>query len=157
MLKIRSPSFCQNVYKRLYHKGVAPFRQPHFLKSEKICIRDKYGEFSYQEINQESDKIARALVKSQKNSSNEANSNVAFLTSNTHQYTVSQFGIWKGGLSCVPLCKSHPAETLKYYIEDSKVKFASLKLNDLCMCGFSGCIKKTWVVYITSLDYLRLT
>jgi len=23
-------------------------------------------------------------------------------------------------LSCVPLCKSHPAETLKYYIEDSK-------------------------------------
>ena len=143
MLKIRSPSFCQKVYKRLYHKGVAPFRQPHFLKSEKICIRDKYGEFSYQEINQESDKIARALVKSQKNTSNESNSNVAFLTSNTHQYTVSQFGIWKGGLSCVPLCKSHPAETLKYYIEDSKVKFVSLKLNDLCMCGFSGCIKKT--------------
>ena len=120
MLKIRSTSFCQFVYKRLYHKGVAPFRQPHFLKSEKICIRDKFGEFSYREINQESDKIARALVKSQKNSSSEANSNVAFLTSNTHQYTVSQFGIWKGGLSCVPLCKSHPAETLKYYIEDSK-------------------------------------
>jgi len=119
MLKIRSPSFCHFVCKRLYHKGIAPFRQPHFLKSDKICIRDKFGEFSYQGINQESEKIARALVKTQINTSN-SNSNVAFLTSNTHEYTVSQFGIWKGGLSCVPLCKSHPAETLKYYIEDSK-------------------------------------
>ena len=69
MFKIRSPSFCQFVYKRLYHKGVAPFRQPHFLKSEKICIRDKYGEFSYQEINQESDKIAKEQRREMRKSS----------------------------------------------------------------------------------------
>ena len=32
--------------KRLYHKGIAPFRQPH-LQSEKVCIRDNYGEITY--------------------------------------------------------------------------------------------------------------
>ena len=108
------------VLKRLYHKGIAPFKQPH-LQSEKVCIRDNYGEITYREIDQQSDKISKALLKSQayKNPS-KLNSNVAFLTSNNHHYTVSQFGIWKGGLACVPLCKSHPPETLKYYIEDSQ-------------------------------------
>ena len=76
----------------------------------------KFGEFTYKEINEKSDKVAKALSKSQI-----SNSNVAFLTSNNHQYSVSKFGIWKSGLACVPLCKSHPPETLKYYIEDSKV------------------------------------
>ena len=105
----------RTIVKKCYHKGIAPFKQPH-LKSEKICIRDKFGEFTYKEINDQSNKVARALSKSQS-----FNSNVAFLTSNNHQYSVSQFGIWKSGLACVPLCKSHPPETLKYYIEDSKV------------------------------------
>ena len=112
MLKISSPVY-EAVVKRFYHKGLAPFKQPH-LKSDKVCIRDKFGEITYRKIDEQSDKVARALSKS-------PNSNVAFLTSNNHQYTVSQFGIWKSGSACVPLCKSHPPETLKYYIEDSKV------------------------------------
>ena len=116
MLKISLPVY-RTIVKKYYHKGIAPFKQPH-LKSEKICIRDKFGEFSHQKINEQSDKVVRALSKAQNSNSN---SNVAFLTSNNHQYSVSQFGIWKSGLACVPLCKSHPPETLKYYIEDSKV------------------------------------
>ena len=110
------------VLQRLYHSGVATFNQQHFKdNSDKIAINDNLGEHSYKDLNVCSNKIASALSSLlPKRSESKDNSNVAFLTPNNHQYSIAQLGIWKSGLSCVPLCKSHPPETLKYYIDDSK-------------------------------------
>ena len=47
---------------------------------------------------------------------------VAMLTPNNVQYVVSQWAIWMCGGVCVPLCQSHPASTLSYYIQDSGAK-----------------------------------
>ena len=106
------------ILKRLYHQGIQPFAQPHCVKdSTKIAIRDNIGQHTYGDISKQSDKVGHALKRI---SSSNSPSNVAFLTPNNHHYSVIQYGIWKSGNSCVPLCKSHPPETLKYYIEDSE-------------------------------------
>lgn len=103
------------VFTRFYHRGLAPFQQPHFKqKSEKIAIHDNLGQHSFKYLEEGSDKIRAAL------SGIESSQNVAFLTENNHLYSLAQFGIWKSGLACVPLCKSHPPESLKYYVNDSK-------------------------------------
>lgn len=105
------------VLKRFYHPGLPPFKQPHFHpNSSKVAINDNLGQHTYGDIFKHSDKVANALSRIPKANSK----NIAFLTGNNHQYSVSQFGIWKSGHSCVPLCKTHPPDTLKYYIQDSE-------------------------------------
>ena len=47
---------------------------------------------------------------------------IAMLTPNNVQYVVSQWAVWMCGGVCVPLCQSHPASTLSYYIQDSGAK-----------------------------------
>ena len=98
--------------KRFYHPGIAPFQQSHFVdRSDKIAISDNLGKHSYGDLQIKSDKISQVLSGIL---SNEPNSNIAYLTPNNHLYSVAQFGIWKSGFSCVPLCKSHPPDTLRY-------------------------------------------
>ena len=45
---------------------------------------------------------------------------IAFLTPNNGQYVGVQWAVWMSGGVAVPLCKSHPTSTLKYYVEDSE-------------------------------------
>ena len=104
--------------KRFYHPGRPIYDQPHFKSNlEKIAIHDNIGDHTYGDLQLGSDKIASALSKTLETGKN---ANVAFLTPNNHHYTLAQLGIWKSGLSCVPLCQSHPPQTLKYYIDDSQ-------------------------------------
>ena len=106
------------MFKRFYHPGRPIYEQPHFKSNlKKVAIHDNVGDHTYGDLQVGSDKIASALSK---NLTAGKNANVAFLTPNNHHYTLAQLGIWKSGLSCVPLCQSHPPETLKYYIEDSQ-------------------------------------
>jgi long-subunit acyl-CoA synthetase (AMP-forming) len=112
-------------FQRLYHHqrlAQTCFQQPH-VKSDKTAIYDNIGSHSYNYITHQSDKISRAISRTLKIQG----SNVAFLTPNNHQYILAQWAIWKSGYSCVPLCKNHPPETLKYYIQDSKVAKISAK------------------------------
>ena len=104
--------------KRFYHPGRPIYDQPHFKSDlEKIAIHDNIGDHTYGDLQLGSDKIASALSKTLET---DKNANVAFLAPNNHHYTLAQLGIWKSGLSCVPLCQSHPPQTLKYYIDDSQ-------------------------------------
>ena len=104
--------------KRFYHPGRPIYDQPHFKSNlEKIAIHDNIGDHTYRDLQLGSDKIASALSKTLDTGKN---ANVAFLAPNNHHYTLAQLGIWKSGLSCVPLCQSHPPQTLKYYIDDSQ-------------------------------------
>ena len=104
--------------KRFYHPGRPIYDQPHFKSNlEKIAIHDNIGDHTYGDLQLGSDKIASALSKTLETGKN---ANVAFLAPNNHHYTLAQLGIWKSGLSCVPLCQSHPPQTLKYYIDDSQ-------------------------------------
>ena len=104
--------------KRFYHPGRPIYDQPHFKSNlEQIAIHDNIGDHTYGDLQVGSDKIASALSKTLETGKN---ANVAFLTPNNHHYTLAQLGIWKSGLSCVPLCQSHPPQTLKYYIDDSQ-------------------------------------
>ena len=104
--------------KRFYHPGRPIYDQPHFKSNlEKIAIHDNIGDHTYRDLQLGSDKIASALSKTLETGKN---ANVAFLAPNNHHYTLAQLGIWKSGLSCVPLCQSHPPQTLKYYIDDSQ-------------------------------------
>jgi len=45
---------------------------------------------------------------------------VTFLAPNTSAYVVAQWAIWMCGAVGVPLCKAHPLDTLRYYVEDSR-------------------------------------
>eukprot|EP00741_Cyanophora_paradoxa_P018459 tig00021070_g17822.t1 len=47
---------------------------------------------------------------------------VAFLYGLSFDYVAVQFGIWHAGCVAVPLCDSHPAPELEYYIADSGAK-----------------------------------
>ena len=104
--------------KRFYHPGRPIYDQPHFKSNlEQIAIHDNIGDHTYGDLQLGSDKIASALSKTHET---DKNTNVAFLAPNNHHYTLAQLGIWKSGRSCVPLCQSHPPQTLKYYIDDSQ-------------------------------------
>lgn len=45
---------------------------------------------------------------------------VAFLFPSGYSYVTSQWGIWAAGGVSVPICNSHPAEEMKYTIQDSE-------------------------------------
>ena len=101
------------ILKRLYHQGIQPFAQPHCVKdSTKIAIRDNIGQHTYGDITKQSDKVGQALKRI--SNSNSPSSNVAFLTPNNHHYSVIQYGIWKSGNSCVPLCKRSKSSQFIY-------------------------------------------
>ena len=110
------------ILKRLYHQGIQPFAQPHCVKdSTKIAIRDNIGQHTYGDITKQSDKVGQALKRI--SNSNSPSSNVAFLTPNNHHYSVIQYGIWKSGNSCVPLCKRSKSS-----------QFIYTKISDIFFC-----------------------
>ncbi len=103
---------------RCLSSAVPVFKLPKEAKLNKIAIRDSYGSHSYGDLQVKSGRIASALKSAIKGQN--LGRNVAFLSDNNHHYVLAQFGIWKSGQACVPLCKAHPPESLKYYLEDSK-------------------------------------
>lgn len=79
------------------------------------AILDQNGRHSYGQLVDRSNIVAKALIDEKV-----FDENVSFLCPNDASYAVAQFGVWKSGNSCVPLCKSHPVKSLDYYLSDSQ-------------------------------------
>ena len=106
---------------RFYHSGAATFAQPHCQHgSQKLAVRDNLGVATYGDIVRRSNKLGRALKSTFGEVPPHGDRNIAFLTENNHHYVLALYGIWKSGFAGVPLCKSHPLDTLRYYTKDSK-------------------------------------
>jgi len=86
----------------------------HALKhGPRLAITDDTTSYTYSSLYNHSTRLARLLGQRQ-------GERVAFLTPNNGQYVVVQWGVWMSGGVAVPLCKTHPPSTLRYYVEDSQ-------------------------------------
>ena len=79
---------------------------------DKTAIIDNQGKHSYHSIYNASVQLSSRLEEVVK-----SGDRVAMLTPNNAEYVRSQWAIWMSGAVCVPLCKSHPASTLSYYLQ----------------------------------------
>lgn len=86
----------------------------HALKhSERLAITDDTTSYTYGSLYNYSCHLAAKIGK-------RPGMKIAFLTPNNGQYVGVQWAVWMSGGVAVPLCKSHPTPTLKYYVEDSQ-------------------------------------
>ncbi|KAK3579619.1 hypothetical protein CHS0354_012795 [Potamilus streckersoni] len=97
---------------------------PVFLEAEKhvnrVAIIDQNGKFNYEDILHYSSKLAMAIREMISPKELEKSPCVAFLCENDLSYVVAQWAIWMNEGISVPLCKTHPASELEYFIADSK-------------------------------------
>merc|ERR1719232_2137469 len=84
---------------------------------DKTAVIDSQGSYSYSELYRSSKKLSTRIQSSIRHGDR-----VAVLTPNNVQYVRSQWAVWMCGGVCVPLCKSHPASSLSYYLQDSGAK-----------------------------------
>jgi len=83
--------------------------------SQRTAIIDSRGHHSYQELIQAADTLADELLGM---SSDLSESRVALLTRADFAYVSAQWGIWKAGGLCVPLCTTHPLAEWEYVLKD---------------------------------------
>ncbi|KAK6186158.1 hypothetical protein SNE40_008252 [Patella caerulea] len=100
---------------------------PTFLVAEKYigrtAIIDKHGKSNYEDILHHSAKLADKIRKTCCLSDKEYfrnNDRVVFLCENDVSYVIAQWATWILGGVAVPLCKSHPASELEYFVEDAQ-------------------------------------
>ncbi len=84
---------------------------------ERIAVKSGDAEFSFQQLLEESERIALTLLDG-KNDLNE--SRIAFLVPADFTYVSIQWAIWRAGGIAVPLCDKHPISSIRYVIEDTK-------------------------------------
>jgi malonyl-CoA/methylmalonyl-CoA synthetase len=84
--------------------------------SKNIAIVSENKAYTYQNLIEESQKIASFLLK---NDSDLQQLNVAFMVAPGFDYVAIQWGIWQAGGVAVPLCVTYPLPSLKYVIEDT--------------------------------------
>ena len=82
---------------------------------EKVAIIDSSGSQTYSQLYRASLALSVRLGCG----SVRPGARVAILTGNTGQYIRAQWAVWMSGGVCVPLCQSHPASSLSYYLQDS--------------------------------------
>lgn len=90
------------------------------LHGNKIAIKDNTGEYSYRQILDGARKLSKELSAYNSDATNDTK--VAFLCSNSAVYSIIQWACWISGQTAVPLSSRHPAELLKYYVNDSDAK-----------------------------------
>ena len=83
---------------------------------ERTAILTPKGSFSYSDLFQQSEQVAKNLLHS---SSDLKEKRVAFLLPSDFSYVKVQWGIWRAGGIAVPLCTSHPAPELEYIVQNS--------------------------------------
>jgi malonyl-CoA/methylmalonyl-CoA synthetase len=89
-------------------------------RKDKVAFVDGNGSHTYGNLSHNS-KILANGVKNLLGSKRARNSNkVSFLCENDSSYIKTLLGIWEAGQVAVPLCKSHPSQTLEYYVNDSE-------------------------------------
>jgi malonyl-CoA/methylmalonyl-CoA synthetase len=87
--------------------------------SKKTAIISGGNQYSYQDLQAESQKFASFLL------DNEADlheTRVAFMITPGFDYVKTQWAIWQAGGIAVPLCTTHPLSSLQYTIEDSQAE-----------------------------------
>ena len=87
---------------------------------DQTAIISNGNSYSYQDLIQESNKVASNLLASKKDLEE---SRVAFIVPPSFEYTAVQWGIWKAGGIAVPLCVLHPLPSLRYVLEDSLAEY----------------------------------
>ena len=86
-------------------------------RKDKVAFVDCHGTHTYGNLSQNSNVIANGV----KNIVGTKTSNkISFLCENDSTYINTLLGIWEAGQVAVPLCKSHPSQTLEYYVNDSE-------------------------------------
>ncbi|KAK2703470.1 malonate--CoA ligase ACSF3, mitochondrial-like [Artemia franciscana] len=93
-------------------------RQFNESEAAKIAIYDCREEVAYGKLRSVSIVLGNEI--SSLLSTKGQGKNVAFLTPNDARYVFTQFGIWLGGNTAVPLSPNHPPSMLEYFIEDSQ-------------------------------------
>ena len=80
---------------------------------ERTAILTPKGSFSYSDLFQQSEQVAKNLLHS---SPDLKEKRVAFLLPSDFSHVKVQWGIWRAGGIAVPLCTSHPVPELEYIV-----------------------------------------
>ena len=89
--------------------------------NNKLSLRDKYKEFTFDEIHRLSKKLSEDLC-SNLNRSDLRGEKIAVLCANNYTYLISLLGIWMANGVPLGLNKLYPNHLLEYFINDSKCK-----------------------------------
>ena len=84
-----------------------------------VALVDKFGTHTYGDLSSKSQIIAKAVKETLRSKCGRSNK-ISFLCENDSSYINTLLGIWKAGQVAVPLCKTHPSQTLEYYVNDSE-------------------------------------
>ena len=84
-----------------------------------VAFLDNSGTYTYGDLSSKSKIVAGGIKKLLGYSGNQPNK-ISFLCGNDSAYINILLGIWKAGHVAVPLCKTHPSQTLEYYVKDSE-------------------------------------
>ena len=94
---------------------------PLFIKaeefSERIALIDQHGKHCYEDLIELSTDLGIQL---QQKYGSLNGKTVCFLCENDISYVITKWAIWYLGGVAVPLCKTHPASELGYFIQDSQ-------------------------------------
>lgn len=81
------------------------------------CITSSSFTFLYSDLTYHSDQIA-SILKNIVHVSELQEARVAYMLPATFEYASVQMGVWKSGGIAVPLCTTHPAAELEYFLMD---------------------------------------
>jgi tyrocidine synthetase-3 len=93
------------------------FESQVLLCPDKIAIFFENKSLTYKDLNEQADKVAFYLQEQAKIKSNEL---VAIMMDRSDAFIISILGILKAGAAYVPIEPSHPAERIKYILDDVK-------------------------------------
>merc|ERR1712126_305510 len=79
----------------------------------RVAIHDMYRDYTYKDLYDYSAHITTMMVLTR------PGARLGILTPNSAQFMACVWAVWMCGGVVVPLCKSHPPPTIKYYLEDS--------------------------------------
>jgi malonyl-CoA/methylmalonyl-CoA synthetase len=95
------------------------FQRAKLHSNEKIAIEDNDGKYTYKELEQKSNSIAKKLLKLE-NKSDLKEKRIVFVTNKDFLYPAIQWGIWKAGGISVPLSKKNNKNDHLEKIKDSQ-------------------------------------
>ena len=115
-VKQRWPGGCQTLPWRRLSGEARPVYSTALSYGEKVAVIDSQGSQTYSQLYKASLALSGRLGSASLLS---PGARVAILTDNSGQYVRAQWAVWMSGCVCVPLCQSHPASSLSYYLQDS--------------------------------------
>ncbi|WP_414469030.1 amino acid adenylation domain-containing protein [Methanobacterium sp. ACI-7] len=90
---------------------------------DKIALIAEDGEFTYDELNKKSNRIANALIRHGVKSEDK----IAFMLKRDSKLIASILGIIKAGCAFIPIDPDYPKERIEYVLKDSNAKYVITK------------------------------